>query len=288
MGNSGSTEKIAIAAASVAVAAIVAGGLYSRCSSSALSSHGHSCELDSEKSKSPSVTNSHNSTELDIVQSNSSCPVSNSEDFDYSDSVESSSGSFPISHGSGLIDLLSGSGTIGWQFPPIGWVKCNVDGSSRKAQHSAGCGGVYRDGQGKWVNGFARKLGYCSSMKAEILAIYTGLAEAWRLGFRNLIIESDSKSAVDLVNRGCSASGKLAKSIKKARKYLRKEWQVNIVYIPREYNGVADWLSKFSHEFHVGLHELKKPPKGCSKFLLEDESYAVCFPRSIIVSYSSF
>ncbi|KAI4313580.1 hypothetical protein L6164_026545 [Bauhinia variegata] len=78
-------------------------------------------------------------------------------------------------------------------------------------------------------------------MKAEILAIYTGLAEAWRLGFRNLIIESDSKSAVDLVNRGCSPSSKLAKSVKKARKYLRKEWQVNIVYIPGEYNGVADW-----------------------------------------------
>ncbi|KAI4313564.1 hypothetical protein L6164_026529 [Bauhinia variegata] len=224
-----STKKIPIAAASVAVAAIVAGGLYSLCSSSssALSSHDHSCELDCENSKSPSVTNSHNSTELDIVQSNSSCPVSNSEDFDCSDSEQSTSGSFPISHESGLIDLLSGSGTIGWQFPPIGGVKCNVDGSSRKAQHSAGCGGVYRDGQGKWVNGFARKLGYCSSMKAEILAIYTGLAEAWRLGFRNLIIESDSKSAVDLVNRGCSASGKLAKSVKKARMHLRKEWQVD-------------------------------------------------------------
>ncbi|KAI4313574.1 hypothetical protein L6164_026539 [Bauhinia variegata] len=165
MGNSGSTNKIAIAAAT-AMAAIVAAGL---------------CCL-SSSSGSGSSPNSHDSDELNSLQSNS-CLVSNSQDSSGSDSLLSSSSLVPNSQESGLtFDMPSGS-IIGWQFPPIRWVKCNVDGSCRRLEHAAGCGGVYRDAQGKWVNCFARKLGYCSSMKAEILAIYTGLAEAWRFGF---------------------------------------------------------------------------------------------------------
>ncbi|KAI4357360.1 hypothetical protein L6164_001313 [Bauhinia variegata] len=313
MGNSGSTNMIVAAAAAVATG--VASGLYSLSSSldSVPNSH-ESLQLHSTHSSSGSSPNRRDSSELDIVQS-SLGSVPNSHDSgklaSELDNLQSRLGSVPNSHDSGklvselenlqssldlvpdscLIYLPLGSGlgsasadgsvSIGWQFPPIGWVKCNVDGSSRKAHRSAGCGGVYRDGQGKWLCGFARKLKYCNSMKAETYAIYTGLARAWRLGFRQIIIESDAKSAVDLVNKGCSSRHSLAKPVKNARKYLRKEWHVTIVYVPREYNRAADWLSKFAHDLEVGVHELKKPPKRCSKIIFQDKALASCLPGSI-------
>ncbi|KAI4357362.1 hypothetical protein L6164_001315 [Bauhinia variegata] len=285
--------------------------LLSTHSSSGSSPNRHnSSELDIFLSSLGSVPNSYYSGELNKVHSCSGS-TRNSHDSGEFDNVPSSLGSVPNSHDSGKLasdldnlqsslDLVpdscfiylplgsglgsasaDGSVSIGWQFPPIGWVKCNVDGSSRKAHRSAGCGGVYRDGQGKWLCGFARKLKYCNSMKAETYAIYTGLARAWRLGFRQIIIETDAKSAVDLVNKGCSSRHSLAKPVKNARKYLRKEWHVTIVYLPREYNRAADWLSKFAHDLEVGVHELKKPPKRCSKIIFQDKALASCLPGSI-------
>ena len=38
---------------------------------------------------------------------------------------------------------------------------------------------------------------------AELWGIYTALSLAWQHGFRYIILESDSKVAVQLVNQGC-------------------------------------------------------------------------------------
>jgi len=38
---------------------------------------------------------------------------------------------------------------IGWRYPPIDWVKVNVDGCSKGNPGVAGAGGVIRDAMGK-------------------------------------------------------------------------------------------------------------------------------------------
>ncbi|KAI4313578.1 hypothetical protein L6164_026543 [Bauhinia variegata] len=54
--------------------------------------------------------------------------------------------------------------------------------------------------------GFAQRIDYYDNTKAETFAIYKGLAEAWRLGYKKVIIESDSRSAVELANQRSSTS----------------------------------------------------------------------------------
>ena len=51
----------------------------------------------------------------------------------------------------------------------------NVDGYSKGNPGMAGAGGIIRDHMGTWVGGFARNIGYCSSITAKLWAIYVGL-----------------------------------------------------------------------------------------------------------------
>ena len=57
---------------------------------------------------------------------------------------------------------------IGWKYPVDEWIKLNVDGCSKGNQGLAGAGGVIRDHMGSWIGGFARNIGICSSVTAEL------------------------------------------------------------------------------------------------------------------------
>ncbi|KAJ1392540.1 Reverse transcriptase zinc-binding domain [Sesbania bispinosa] len=48
---------------------------------------------------------------------------------------------------------------IRWSYPNTGWVKANVDGSVVQNSSIAGCGGVFRGSDGKWLTGFSYNLG---------------------------------------------------------------------------------------------------------------------------------
>ncbi|GAU39697.1 hypothetical protein TSUD_321110 [Trifolium subterraneum] len=58
---------------------------------------------------------------------------------------------------------------IGWKLPAEGRVKIkiNMDGACKDG-HTAGCGGVIRDGRGWWCGGFAKHVGSCSAFVAEL------------------------------------------------------------------------------------------------------------------------
>lgn len=47
--------------------------------------------------------------------------------------------------------------TVKWTPPAERWVKCNVDGSSKEDDISVGCGGIIRDGKGKWILGYSNE-----------------------------------------------------------------------------------------------------------------------------------
>ena len=57
---------------------------------------------------------------------------------------------------------------MGWEKPPLGWVKLNSDGSTLSSLGRAGGGGVIRDHEGKWLKGYARSLGSTNSCVAEL------------------------------------------------------------------------------------------------------------------------
>ena len=52
-------------------------------------------------------------------------------------------------------------------------VKLNLDAASCDNPGPRGCWGVFRDSSGAWLVGFSVKLGVCTSVKAELMALYT-------------------------------------------------------------------------------------------------------------------
>lgn len=80
-----------------------------------------------------------------------------------------------------------------------GWMKCNVDGASKRDGQVVRCGGVFRDALGRWVIGFTVNLGCMDPLSLKIYSIMKGLELAWAKGFRRVIIKFDSREAMDLV-----------------------------------------------------------------------------------------
>jgi len=49
-----------------------------------------------------------------------------------------------------------------------GWTKLDCDGAYKSNQAMAGCGGLLRDGEGKWITGHFLKIGNCNALQVGI------------------------------------------------------------------------------------------------------------------------
>ncbi|KAF7833013.1 putative ribonuclease H protein At1g65750 family [Senna tora] len=87
-----------------------------------------------------------------------------------------------------------------WIQPKDELLKCNVDGSVHENGQAA-CGGVIKNAVGDYVSGFSGNLGTCSITVAELFAIMEGLTLAWNTGYRKVILEADSRVALDLISQ---------------------------------------------------------------------------------------
>ncbi|KAK9043389.1 hypothetical protein V6N11_071734 [Hibiscus sabdariffa] len=62
-----------------------------------------------------------------------------------------------------------------WRKPPEGWWKLNSDGATASGSGLSSCDDVVRDEDGKWLIGFAQRIGICSIVEAELWAVYEAL-----------------------------------------------------------------------------------------------------------------
>ncbi|GKU89499.1 hypothetical protein SLEP1_g3628 [Rubroshorea leprosula] len=85
--------------------------------------------------------------------------------------------------------------------PPIGFIKLNTDGSALGNSDLADAGGVLRDDLGRRILGFSRHVGHITSLVAELWAIRYGLSIALSKGFNKLVLETDSKVAMTLIDK---------------------------------------------------------------------------------------
>ncbi|XP_028765116.1 uncharacterized protein LOC114723126 [Neltuma alba] len=74
-----------------------------------------------------------------------------------------------------------------------------VDGAFSFLTQTAGCGGILKDTEGKIVEGFYHRLDKGDAFTAEVWACLLGLRRAWDLGFRDLILMSDSTNALHAI-----------------------------------------------------------------------------------------
>ena len=151
------------------------------------------------------------------------------------------------------------SRNIKWTPPSPDLIKINVDGSVRGSPGGMAVGGIGRSSTGDWLFGFTSNMGNGFATTAEIHAIKLGLECAWKQGYRNIVVESDSSLAVQFICRDPNPPPELIPLIQECRALFHKDWQVEIQQVTREVNGCADILAKMGHQFSMGIHELNLP-----------------------------
>ena len=89
-----------------------------------------------------------------------------------------------------------------WNTPYEGWVKLNIDGAAHFDSNLAGYGGLVRDENGRWIIGFAKPPDSCSTFIVECWGALCRLHEAWKMGYRRVQLECDSKSLIQCILNG--------------------------------------------------------------------------------------
>ena len=121
-------------------------------------------------------------------------------------------------------------------------------------------GGIGRSSTGDWLFGFTSNMGNGFAITAEIHAIKLGLESAWRQGYKNIVVESDSSLAVQFICRDPNPPTELIPLIQECRALIHKDGRIEVQHVTREVNGCADILAKMGHCFSMVTHELNLPP----------------------------
>lgn len=160
---------------------------------------------------------------------------------------------------------------VAWQPPDAGWVKCNVDGASRKGGLTAGCGGIIRDSMGRWEEArFMMNLGRLDSLSAEIWSMAWGLDLAWEKGFKRVILESDSRQAINLIGRGILTEHPLVELVQRIREKLDRDWEIVLNHCLRNANAAADWLGSTATRRSGGRRVLEETPEELRAIVRRD------------------
>ena len=72
---------------------------------------------------------------------------------------------------------------------------------------------------------------------------YVGLHMTWDKRFRKVVLESDSRVVVGIINGDTVRVDRNYNLIMQIRGLLGREWEVKIFHVYREANYVADWLT---------------------------------------------
>lgn len=83
---------------------------------------------------------------------------------------------------------------------------------------------------------------------AKLFGTLTGLELAWRLGYRKIFLESDSRQAMDLVKQGCHMSHPFAFMVGQIHSLIEFDWEIITLNIRRDQNHIADWLASLAHD----------------------------------------
>ncbi|KAL4307200.1 hypothetical protein AHAS_Ahas16G0254500 [Arachis hypogaea] len=58
---------------------------------------------------------------------------------------------------------------VTWHLPTKEWTKVNTNGGAAKGNSgTAGCGGLLRNPQRRWIADFTTNIGYCSAFRVEL------------------------------------------------------------------------------------------------------------------------
>ncbi|GKV21679.1 hypothetical protein SLEP1_g31635 [Rubroshorea leprosula] len=172
-----------------------------------------------------------------------------------------------------------GSSFFKWSKPLSPFIKLNTDGSVLGNPGGAASGGLFRDHNGSWILGFARKIGITSSLAAELWALRDGLALAVTHSYSHLIVETDSSTAFNFMMNTACVSHPLSSLILDCRDLLRLISYVQIFHIKRQSNMAADQIARMGHSLQQDFVVLPHCPVNV-KLLCILDIMGYEFPRN--------
>ncbi|KAL5844206.1 hypothetical protein ACOSQ4_010164 [Xanthoceras sorbifolium] len=159
---------------------------------------------------------------------------------------------------------------LAWCPLPTNWVKLNVDGGMCNKGGLIYTGGVIRDANSCWLGGYSLNRGMGNVLDAEFWGLFEGLSYAWKAGFRNVLIESDFKSLVELLGKDEISNHPLLSIILRCKKMMNNDWNCHVRHVYRECNRLANDMAYLGHKMDLGKLEFKDPPDEVLKTLQED------------------
>ncbi|XP_058087470.1 uncharacterized protein LOC131234549 [Magnolia sinica] len=144
---------------------------------------------------------------------------------------------------------------IRWNKPVAGWVKLNVDGSSRENPGLSGGESVCHGDTGHMIFAFSSGYGVCSNNIAEVRAIHDGIYFCLLRGLKNIVVESDSEFALSLILGKSRIPWTMSPWVVRILALL-KECSVAFSHTFREGNGPTNALARMGSEHQVdSVHE---------------------------------
>lgn len=174
---------------------------------------------------------------------------------------------------------------LSWNKPPAGFFKLNVDGS-RSSNGLIGAGGVIRDCNGIWCNGFMHNIGSGEVLLAEAWGLATGLKLAVACNISHLLVESDSVILINLLQSSCLDLHPLGTLLLNCKNIMNLFSSCSVKHIHRERNIVADCLAKRSLNQDIGSCVLPSMPTFAAIPILDDINGLV-HPRSISAAFAA-
>ena len=148
---------------------------------------------------------------------------------------------------------------VSWNLPPPGWLKVNIDGSSKGAPGVFGCGGIFKNCRGFVKGCFAIHLGICFAFEAEIMGFIIAIEIAHKFNWLNLWVDTDSTFVSWLFQSNAShIPWKLRNRWNRANRWA-KLLNVRISHIYREGNCVVDRLASLATTPSTFLWQFSTP-----------------------------
>ncbi|KAF7807038.1 uncharacterized protein G2W53_039199 [Senna tora] len=163
------------------------------------------------------------------------------------------------------------SGSVAkWKPPPQDVFKLNVDAATELRWSRGAIAVVVRDNLGNLVTGSAKRIPCLSALQAETMAFKEALAFAKTLDMKKIIIESDCQQVVCSFNT-CSFPWQLSSLFKECQTLIGGFDHVEVRWINRCANGVADCVAKLALSHMLPLSWSWNPPVKLRSYLLADK-----------------
>ena len=144
--------------------------------------------------------------------------------------------------------------------PSVGWFKLNTDASVLPSSGRAGGGGLLRDSNGAWVQGFSRLIGSSNVLLAELWALRDGLTMASNLNIEKLIIHMDASEVINLLSKPFSTNQLTQPIVTDCRSILQVFQEYRVQHCYRETNRAADLLANMGRCQDVQFISFVNPP----------------------------